>query len=109
MPRLLRLHAAAPLGTPDVERSRGKLSELVQEHRGAVNGEIARMSLAGALELEANEDQSLYGATLPLEALRHFPSNAATKGKERTIRVSDVRRAFFHAPVSRLVKIELQK
>ena len=56
MPRLIRAYQAVPLGTPDVERNLGKLTELLREHSGANNGASFHMLLEGALELDEKEE-----------------------------------------------------
>ena len=56
LPRLIRAYQAVPLGTPDVERNLGKLTELLREHSGANNGASFHMLLEGALELDEKEE-----------------------------------------------------
>ena len=56
LPRLIRLYEAVPLGTPDVERNLGKLTELVQEHSGANKSATFHMLLEGALEFDEKEE-----------------------------------------------------
>ena len=56
LPRLIRTYQAVPLGTPDVERNLGKLTELLREHSGANNGASFHMLLEGALELDEKEE-----------------------------------------------------
>ena len=57
-----------------------------------------------------NGDVSWFAATPPLEALKLIVSDAATfhRGKKyKAIMINDVARAFFEAPVQRLICIEL--
>jgi hypothetical protein len=56
LPSLIRLYEAVPLGTPDVERNLGKLTELLSEHTGG-SGETLWMVLEGALETAALEEE----------------------------------------------------
>ena len=56
LPRLIRAYQAVPLGTPDVERNLGKLTELAHEHSGANNGATFHMLVEGALELDEKEE-----------------------------------------------------
>ena len=66
-------------------------------------------------EFNTHKDDSLYAATPPLEALRIIISNAATidrgggQGRERRkeLMVNDVSRAYFYAPATRNIFIEL--
>ena len=53
---MIRTYQAVPLGTPDVERNLGKLTELLREHSGANNGASFHMLLEGALELDEKEE-----------------------------------------------------
>ena len=62
-----------------------------------------RSRLAGC-ELNIGRDDALYASTLPLEALRLIVSYAAAQpldGQRRTIRMNDVRRAYFFISRSR--------
>ena len=66
-------------------------------------------------EFNTHKDDSLYAATPPLEALRIIITNAATidrgggQGRERRkeLMVNDVSRAYFYAPATRYIFIEL--
>ena len=50
----------------------------------------------------------LYAATPPLEALKILVSDAATdRGRETHLMLSDVKRAYFHAPATRELYVEL--
>ena len=67
-----------------------------------------------AKEFREGEDFALFAATPPLEALRVIVSEAATlewdrtgKQVEKVIMINDVARAFFEAPTTRKVCIEL--
>ena len=55
----------------------------------------------------------MFAATPPLEALRALVSRAATVGEmamgEQVVMINDVARAFFEAPITRMVCIELPK
>ena len=53
-------------------------------------------------------DASLFAATPPLEALKLLVSEAATdEGRRSHIMLSDVKRAYFHAPARRELYVEL--
>ena len=68
-------------------------------------------------EFNTSEDDSLYAATPPIEALRIIVSHAATingRGKSghkgdrrRELMINDVSRAYFYAPATRSLFIEL--
>ena len=68
---------------------------------------MLRSPLVGK-EFREEPDQGLFAATPPLEALRLVISHAATISEDRRVIMSnDVSRAFFHAPATRLMYIEL--
>ena len=61
-------------------------------------------------EFNTGKNDELYASTPPLEALRFVISSAATWtpcGEQRHVMVNDVRRAYFFAPSSRDIYIEL--
>ena len=70
-------------------------------------------------EFNTSKDDSLYAATPPIEALRIIVSHAATisgggrtrggcKGdRRRELMINDVSRAYFYAPATRSLFIEL--
>ena len=61
-----------------------------------------------AKEFNTGEEDGLFAATPPLEALRMLVSDAATVGNgEKVIMINDVARAFFEAPMKRMVCVEL--
>ena len=65
-----------------------------------------------AKEFNTGEEAGLFAATPPLEALRLLISEAATmeqgrRREDQVIMVNDVARAFFEAPITREVCIEL--
>ena len=64
-----------------------------------------------AKEFNNGEEDGLFAATPPLEALRMLVSDAATvsgcKGQDKVIMINDVARAFFEAPVRRVLCVEL--
>ena len=67
-----------------------------------------------AKEFNTGNEDGLFAATPPLEAVRLLVSDAATvqaqnvsPGRDRVIMVNDVARAFFEAPVKRAVCVEL--
>ena len=64
-----------------------------------------------AKEYNTGPEEGLFAATPPLEAVRLLVSDAATRGPqdidEKIIMVNDVARAFFEAPVRRIVCVEL--
>ena len=65
-----------------------------------------------AKEFNTGTQEGLFAATPPLEAVRLLVSDAATVSNarprgDRVIMVSDVARAFFEAPMKRLVCVEL--
>ena len=76
-------------------------------NKGDWDNPVYRSRLVGK-EFNTGVDPSLFAATPPLEALRLVISNAATiGGQRRVVMVNDVGRAFFNAPATRLVYIEL--
>ena len=65
-----------------------------------------------AKEFNTGAEEGLFAATPPLEAVRLLLSDVATVRKtqpvqERVVMLNDVARAFFEAPVQRLVCVEL--
>ena len=64
-----------------------------------------------AKEFNTGNEEGLFAATPPLEALKFLISQAATTNgdqtKESVIMINDVARAFFEAPVTRDVRIEI--
>ena len=64
-----------------------------------------------AKEFNTGNEEGLFAATPPLEALKYLISQVATTepnhGEEAVIMINDVARAFFEAPVTRDVCIEL--
>ena len=65
-----------------------------------------------AKEFNTGAQEGLFAATPPLEAVRLLVSDAATvsnalPGEDSVIMVNDVARAFFEAPMKRLVCVEL--
>jgi hypothetical protein len=64
-----------------------------------------------AKEFNTGNEEGLFAATPPLEALKYLVSQAATttnnNDEESVIMINDVARAFFEAPVTRNVRIEL--
>ena len=70
-------------------------------------------------EFNTAKDDSLYASTPPIEALRVIVSHAATfrkggrtkgsyqGGRRRELMVNDVSRAYFYAPATRALFIEL--
>ena len=63
-----------------------------------------------AKEFNDGAQDGLFAATPPLEALRLLISDAATEGEhkmERVLMLNDVARAFFEAPMTRTVCVEL--
>ncbi len=79
--------------------------------RGDQNNPVYRSRFV-AKEFNTGKDAGLFAATPPLEALRMLISEAATvdhdtDGSEKVIMVNDVARAFFEAPMKRLLCVEL--
>ena len=60
-----------------------------------------------AKEFNRGRDASLYASTPPLEALKLLVSEAATGDEDNVIMINDVARAFFEAPIGRLVCVEI--
>ena len=59
-------------------------------------------------EFNTGIDSSLYAATPPLEALKLLISNAANaEKKDIHMMISDVKRAYFHAPATRELYVEV--
>ena len=94
----------------------GKLIDVrwIDVNKGDCENPLYRSRLVGR-EFNTHKDDSLYAATPPLEALRIIISNAATidrgggQGRERRkeLMVNDVSRAYFYAPATRNIFIEL--
>jgi len=94
----------------------GKLIDVrwIDVNKGDYEDPVYRSRLVGR-EYNTHKDDSLYAATPPLEALRIIISNAATierggeRGRERRreLMVNDVSRAYFYAPATRDIFIEL--
>ena len=86
----------------------------IDVNKGGYEDPVYRSLLVGR-EYNTHKDDSLYAATPPLEALRIIISNAATierggeRGRERRkeLMVNDVSRAYFYAPATRNIFIEL--
>ena len=78
-------------------------------------GDEAKPDLRSRLvgkEFADSIDPSLYAATPPIEAMRLILSRAATavpNGKDKIVMTNDVRRAYFHAAITREVYIEIPK
>ena len=64
-----------------------------------------------AKEFNTGAQDGLFAATPPLEALRLLVSDAATTSgpKDKVVMLNDVARAFFEAPMKRLVCVELPR
>ena len=78
-------------------------------NKGDAKNPLYRSRMVGK-EFKTYEDPALYAATPPSEGLRYLLSYAVTnKMKHRKIMVNDVSRAFFNAPATRLIYIELPK
>ena len=76
-------------------------------NKGDSDNPDIRSRLVGK-EFNNGEEDGLFAATPPLEALRLLVSDAATKGRQgRVIMINDVSRAFFEAPMKRMVCVEL--
>ena len=76
-------------------------------HKGDTKNPIYRSRFVGK-EFNDGELDGLFAATPPLEALRTLVSEAATVEEEdKVIMLNDVARAFFEAPMTRELCIEL--
>ena len=88
----------------------GKIIDLrwIDTNKGDITNPCYRSRLV-AREFNRFKDNSLYVSTPPLEALRAIISHAATLDGEESkeIMVNDVSRAYFYAPVKRILFIEL--
>ena len=60
-----------------------------------------------AREINTYKRDDLFAATPPIEALKMIISMAATANRGEVIMVNDIRRAFFHAKVTRDVYVQL--
>ena len=61
-------------------------------------------------EFNTGVDSSLFAATPPLEALKLLLGSAATgEGRETHLMLSDVKRAYFHAPATRELYVEVPR
>ena len=78
LPRLIRTYQAVPLGTPDVERNLGKLTELLREHSGANNGASFHMLLEGALELDEKEEDVVGRDVASMQVRLRFTETSRT-------------------------------
>ena len=60
-------------------------------------------------EFKTYQDPGLFASTPPLEAMRLIISLVAQSnhGDDRVVMVNDISRAFFHAPSTRLIYVEL--
>ena len=95
------------------EQSMGKIIGVswVDVNRGDSEDPEYRSRLVGT-EFAVGNDDALYAATPPSEALRIIISHAATypdDGPKRVIMMNGVRRAYFYAKINRDVFIELPK
>ena len=81
----------------------------IDVNKGDIENPEIRCRLV-AKEFNTGEQEGLFAATPPLEALRLLVSDAATvqDGRSRkVIMINDVARAFFEAPMKRTVCVEL--
>ena len=60
-----------------------------------------------AREINTSKGNDLFAATPPLEALKVVLSLAAFGNRGEVVRVNDISRVFFHAPVKRKVYVQL--
>ena len=90
------------------QRCKGKLikARWIDVNKGDSSNPNYRSRLVGK-EFRTYVDDSLYASTPPLEALRLILSRAATSGSDRQLMINDVRRAYFYAPATRDLFIEL--
>ena len=95
-----------------LQKTGGKLIGVkwVIVNKGDQENPDIRARLVGK-EFRTHNDDSLYAATPPLEALRLIVSHAATLNSTgeamREVMVNDVRRAYFYAKATRDVFIEV--
>ena len=103
-----------------VEEEGGKIIDVrwIDINKGDYDDPNYRSRLVGR-EFNTHKDDSLYAATPPLEALRLIISHAATiriggwskggqrRGAHRELMENDVSRAYFYAPATRSLFIEL--
>ena len=60
-----------------------------------------------AQEFRTTPDNTLYAARPPLESIREVVSDVASSGDDQVVVTIDVRRAYFYAPATREVYVEL--